>query len=386
MKFQNAPIARLMSAAASKTGPLRAAGIDPCVRATDGVEATIRRALSAAGLLGEAQGLPKAAPRPDSAIVGIARRVARASERTQAPAPHGPAGVGTFSAYAFSNAAGSRNYKLYVPAAHAAEGGADVPLVVMLHGCTQTPDDFAAGTRMNALAERHGFLVVYPAQAANANGSKCWNWFRPEDQQREGGEPAIIAGIVREVAASHRVDPGRVFAAGLSAGAAMAVVLGVTHPELFAAVGAHSGLPYAAAHDMASAFAAMQGGGANGGSGRAHPAAAACVPTIVFHGDSDRTVDARNGDAIVAHAAAGTADAARLRATADTGATAGRSYVRTLHADASGKAVVEQWLVHGAGHAWSGGSAQGSFTDGSGPDASAEMVRFFLAQRPGSDA
>jgi poly(hydroxyalkanoate) depolymerase family esterase len=268
---------------------------------------------------------------------------------------------------------------VYVPAGYRAEASEPVPLVVMLHGCTQTPEDFAAGTRMNALADAHGFLVAYPAQAPHANGTKCWNWFRPDDQGRDRGEPAILAGIAREIGAHYRIDERRIFVAGLSAGASMAVILGVTYPDVFAAVGAHSGLPYGAANDMPSAFAAMKGGNANraGTSNSAGP----CAPVIVFHGDRDTTVDARNGAAIVAHATNGRFgdDEPRVSTETDT-VPGGRAYTRTIYADERDGAVVEHWVLHGAGHAWSGGSASGSFTDPSGPDASAEMVRFFLSR------
>jgi poly(hydroxyalkanoate) depolymerase family esterase len=249
-------------------------------------------------------------------------------------------------------------------------------MVVMLHGCTQTPEDFAAGTRMNALAERHRFLVLYPAQAANANGQKCWNWFRSADQKRDSGEPSLIAGMTRKVASEYRVDERRIFAAGLSAGAAMAVILGATYPDLYAAVGAHSGLPFGAAHDMVSAFGAMQG---NGGT-RSSAVKVASVPTIVFHGDADHTVNAKNGATIVEQATLGRVDQARLSSSIEQGASGVRKYTRTIFANGCNQPVVEEWVLHGAGHAWSGGSPEGSFTDGSGPDASTEMVRFFYAQ------
>lgn len=353
-----------------------------------GVADTIEKALSAAGL-----GQGDAASVERATVVGVVAREAGASAPGAGNARFGPkssgnpARAGEFTSRSYSNDAGTRGYKLYVPAGYAADGDA-LPMVVMLHGCTQSPDDFAAGTRMNALADRHGFLVVYPEQAANANGSKCWNWFRPEDQDRGRGEPSLIAGITREVAAGYRVDAGRVFVAGLSAGAAMAVILGATYPELYAAVGAHSGLPYRAAHDMPSAFGAMKGSGAIGRASRqsvttgtAPRDAGRDVPTIVFHGDRDLTVHARNGAAIVAQATAGRTGQARLGMSMREGADAGgRRHRRTVHADAAGRPLVEQWDLHGAGHAWSGGSAAGSFTDAAGPDASAEMIRFFYAQ------
>ena len=261
-------------------------------------------------------------------------------------------------------------------------------MLVMLHGCTQSADDFAAGTRMNQLADAHGFLVLYPEQAAHANASRCWNWFRPQDQQRDGGEPALIAGIVREVAARQDADPQRIFVAGLSAGAAMAVVLGQTYPDLFAGVGAHSGLPYASAHDMATALAAMKGGrsglpGARRAAQAAPNKAARPVPTIVFHGDRDHTVQPSNGDQIVQQAQAAyqaQAGATPLQASTQDGqASSGRRYSRTVLANAAGQPQIESWTLHGAGHAWSGGDSRGTYTDGSGPDASAEMLRFFLA-------
>ena len=286
------------------------------------------------------------------------------------PAAGAPAaGGGQFNSFDFSNAAGSRPYKLYVPAC--GQAGVAMPLVVMLHGCTQSPDDFAAGTRMNDWAERDGFLVCYPGQTSAANGQKCWNWFNDGDQRRDRGEPALIAGITRDVMTRHAVDPARVYVAGLSAGGALAATMGQTYPDLYAAVGVHSGLACGAARDMSSAFGAMrQGGGPRVmGNGPTAP-----VPTIVFHGDRDSTVYPVNADEVAAQ----TLHGAAIRAEVEQGAVPdGHSYRRTRFHDADGRALVEQWSVHGAGHAWAGGSAAGSFTDPQGPDASGEMLRFF---------
>jgi len=268
-----------------------------------------------------------------------------------------------FLARRFSNAAGSRNYKLYVPGSYR---GRPMPLVVMLHGCTQTPDDFAAGTRMNEIAEQEGFLVAYPAQNAAANMQKCWNWFEAAHQRRDEGEPAMIAGLTREIMRDWAVDPRRVYIAGLSAGGALAAIMGQTYPDLYAAVGVHSGLACGAARDMPSAFAAMRQGSAGGNTQRRS------VPTIVFHGDSDKTVHPRNGDAVVAQAAP--AGATRTAGGLSAG---GRRYRRTVHTSHDGKTAAEYWIVEGAGHAWGGGSTAGSFTDPAGPDASREMIRFF---------
>jgi len=280
-----------------------------------------------------------------------------------------------FLACTFSNRAGSRPYKLYVPSGY---HGQSVPLIIMLHGCTQSPDDFAAGTRMNAAAEQHTFLVAYPGQTSSANMQKCWNWFRAADQQRDAGEPSLIAGITREVMLDYAIDTRRVYIAGLSAGGAAAAIMGDAYPDLYAAIGVHSGLACGAARDMPSAFAAMQGnGGPAPRRARTGPAASnpRVVPTIVFHGDHDTTVNPTNADLVVAQSGQG----ASLRRWVEKGqVSGGLAYSRMLHANASGETMVEQWVIHGAGHAWSGGSPAGSYTLPQGPDATGEMVRFFL--------
>lgn len=306
-------------------------------------------------------------PQPD-AIAPLAE----AARRWQGRAAH-PAGAdptvregARFEERTFAGPAGSRSYKLYVPGGFS---GTALPLVVMLHGCTQSPDDFAAGTRMNEVAEELGLLVAYPAQSKAANASRCWNWFNGEDQKRGRGEPSLIAGMVREIMADLPVRADQVYVAGLSAGGAAAAVLAETYPDLFAAVGVHSGLACGAASDMASAFGAMRDGG------RAPTARGAGVPTIVFHGDRDSTVNPVNADRVMAQAGA----QRRLQETVTEGTSAGgMRFTRHVASDGTGAAVLEQWILHGAGHAWSGGSSAGSFTDPRGPDASREMVRFFL--------
>ncbi len=295
--------------------------------------------------------------------LGLDGLVGPIPNRAPAPLPEGA----RFGERNFTNEAGSRAYKLYIPSGYT---GQPIPLVVMLHGCTQSPDDFAAGTQMNELAEEQTFLVAYPAQAQSANVSKCWNWFSEADQQRDRGEPSLIAGITRQIIRDFSVEPGRVYVAGLSAGGAAAAIMGSAYPDLFAAVGVHSGLACGAARDMPSAFAAMRQGGAPQNSGTKQP-----VPTIVFHGDRDTTVNPVNGDQVIAQSKADS----DLRSTVSRGqAPGGMSYTRTVSCDDGGHPVLEHWVLHGAGHAWSGGSPSGSYTEPRGPDASREMMRFFL--------
>lgn len=283
---------------------------------------------------------------------------------------------GHFVTARFSNTAGTREYKVYVPAAPKADG---LALVVMLHGCKQNPDDFAAGTRMNALAEEEGLIVVYPSQARSANGFQCWNWFQTQDQSRDQGEPSLIAGITRDVIARYQVDPQRVYVAGLSAGGAMAAIMATTYPDLYTAVGIHSGLPYAAASDVNSAYAAMRGDAVNRAAelSRESPVLRS-VPAIIFHGDADATVHPDNGEQLLAQAAPLNGKSSALSGVVQRGSVRGRAYTTTLYRDREGKSLLEHWVVHGAGHAWFGGSKAGSYTDPSGPDASREMVRFFL--------
>jgi poly(hydroxyalkanoate) depolymerase family esterase len=285
-----------------------------------------------------------------------------------------PAGA-RFETHDFANEAGSRRYKLYVPSRYRGE---PLPLVVMLHGCTQSPDDFAAGTKMNERAEEQGLFVAYPAQPKSANPAKCWNWFEGSEQRRGHGEPSLIAGITRQIMRDFPVEAGSVYVAGLSAGGAAAAIMGATYPDLYAAVGVHSGLACGAARDIASAFAAMRRGG-----NPAEPSARAnrtMVPTIVFHGDEDKTVNPVNGDQVIAQAKLGM----DLKTTVVRGrAAGGMSFLRTIQSDDTGRSMLEQWVLQGAGHAWSGGSPAGSYTDPRGPDASREMVRFFLQHSTG---
>lgn len=319
--------------------------------------AAIQAALGAAAAPADADDLNVI----DVAAYEVGRQAPAQPAPTVKPGPSGQFISGSHT----EGAAGTREYKLYIPPA-SFEG--PLPLVVMLHGCTQNPDDFAAGTQMNEAALQRGFYVLYPAQTQHANSSRCWNWFKHNHQKRGRGEPALLAGMTRDVMKRYSIDPQRVYVAGLSAGGAMAAILGDAYPDLFAAVGVHSGLATGSATNVQDALSVMQTGAAPGARTTASP------PTIVFHGDQDATVNPANGEHVVA-ASAGASRPEHKRARSPNG----RDYTRRVYKEADGRVVAEHWAVHGAGHAWSGGSAQGSYTDGHGPDATEEMLRFFLA-------
>ena len=295
--------------------------------------------------------------------------------------------------YTYNGPRSSHPYSVYTPTKY--QVGTAVPLVVMLHGCTQTARDFAAGTQMNRLAEEYGFVVVYPQQTRTYNQNLCWNWFASANQYRGSGEPAILAGIVqtmKQEQTSWSIDPHRIYVAGHSAGAAMAVILGATYPDLFAAIGVHSGLEYQAASSLNNSLKAMYQGGPDPvqqgqAAYDAMGGAARVVPTIVFHGTHDQTVSSINGDQVVQQWMHTDQLASQGRYVADfqhpttsriKQVPGARSYTVSIWKNGTGREVQVYWKVNGMGHAWSGGSSDGSYTDPHGPNASLAMYHFFM--------
>lgn len=303
------------------------------------------------------------------------------------------ASSGTWQQFTYSGPAGSRPYDVYTPAGY--QVGTSVPLFVMLHGCTQTPSDFATGTQMDALADAHQFIVVYPQQTSQYNSAECWNWFLPADQSRGSGEPAIIAGIVQTVeqtTSRWTINTSRVYVAGLSAGAAMSVILGATYPDIFAAIGVGSGMEYKAATSAGGAVVAQTYGGPNPttqgqAAYNAMGSRAREVPTISFQGTSDTVVYPINGNQVVQqwmetdYLASGgvyNANFSSPNTIINGQVPFGQAYTEYIWNDNNGREVQEYWVVYYMGHAWSGGSAAGSYTDPYGPSASQAIYTFFM--------
>ena len=290
-------------------------------------------------------------------------------------------GPATFTDGTYAREGKTHHYKLFIP------GGATVarrPMVVMLHGCTQNPDDFAIGTDMNNVAGAAGWVLLYPAQPARANHMRCWNWFKAGPEPG-AGEPAWIAALTKRIHDEQRIDPNRTFIAGLSAGAAMAVLTAELYPALFKGVGVHSGLAAHAAANVMEALSVMKHG-PRARQKRAYSTdtreSKPIVPRIVFHGDADNIVDPENGEHII-EAAIAHAKVAEpgliLNETENQGAAGGMSYTQVIYTGTANRPIAEYWRLHGAGHTWSGGNERGSYANASGPSASAEFLRFFDA-------
>ena len=327
---------------------------------------------------------PLVAKAPTAVIILPALAVSLASPSPagyQPPQTTPPGRRATFTKHAFTFEGDSYPYRLCVPNAAQADADRLMPLVVLLHGCKQDALDFAHGTAMNTLAEQHHAMVLYPEQTISGNAMRCWNWFDPSHQQAGRGEPGMIAALTQKIIAQEGADPARIYVAGLSAGGAMAAVVAGLYPDLFAAVGVHSGLAAGAAQDVMSAFTAMR----SGAKGHKTPA----LPTIVFHGTADTTVNPDNSEfitdaALAAYKASGLALVkSKSKVESSTAPGNPEHAERTVYSNASGTPFVESWIIKAGPHAWSGGSAQGSYTDPDGPDASAAMLAFFLLHEKG---
>jgi poly(hydroxyalkanoate) depolymerase family esterase len=294
--------------------------------------------------------------------------------------------AGTLSSGDFTGPAGTQHYELYVPSSY--KKGTAAPLVVALHGCTQTADQFRELTQWDKLAEAKGFLVVFPEQNANSNSQKCWNFFQGEHMQRGSGEPAEIADLTTWVEQNYTVNPDMVYVNGLSAGGAMASVMATTYPDLYAAVGIGSGCEYAATAGCAGSKSAppVQAGQS---SYQVMGAQAHKMPFIVFEGDADTTVPPVNAAQVVEQwqvtndwiddgANNGSVPRAPTSTTTEV-APGGRSYTLNSYGDGHGAELGQFWLVGGMGHAWSGGCSCQSYSDPAGPDETAAMYAFFVA-------
>ena len=310
--------------------------------------------------------VPAATPKRKKAGAKSATRRS-VSKQTRRPAP------GSFVNGNFVGPHGSLDYMLYTPLGSARRR---LPLVVMLHGCSQSAADFATGTGMNALADVLGFLVLYPQQSVSANIGRCWNWHRPGDQERGRGEPAVVAALTLQIIENCKANPARVYIAGISAGGAAAAIIAAAYSDLYAAVGVHSGLARGTVSTLGAALSAMRNGpsGESGGTTK-HP-----LPTIIFHGDQDRVVHPSNATGFSTHLLR-SSHRSIVSLTEKGRSIGGRDFTRTVYRQGLGEVLLDDWTVHGSGHAWSGGRAAGSHTDPAGPDASRAMARFFLARK-----
>lgn len=324
------------------------------------------RPLSAAFSLGDAM-----ASADHIARKGVAKLTRGRSEKSIVLPPRSK--PGSFITGDFRCPKGNLSYKLYTPIGSARRR---MPLVVMLHGCSQSAADFAAGTGMNGLADELGFLVLYPQQSQSANLARCWNWHAPANQARGSGEPAVIAALTRHALALGRANPSRVYIAGLSAGGAAAAIIGAAYPDIFVAIGVHSGIAQGNIRSMGAAMSAMRGEARSRSTGKVRRP----LPMIVFHGDQDRVVHPSNASVFL-HNMERSLPGPLVSQSVSGRSGKGRDFTRKIYRSKFGNIVLEDWTVHGSGHGWSGGRVTGSYTDPAGPEASREMLRFFLSRR-----
>ena len=328
------------------------------------LQALVRAARPAKGKKAAAAKAPAPAP------------VARARRPAGKPLP----ASGEWRAGIAPGPAGARRFQLYTPPGLALRAGEKLPLLVMLHGCGQTGRELATVSRMNRLAARERFLVLYPEQERVANTHGCWNWFELRSG-RAAAEAATVLAAVDLVARRHPVDLARVAVAGLSAGASLAVLMAALYPGRFCAVAMHSGVAPGTAESAASAMAAMHGRreahlpGALADA--AVPGAPLLPPLLVLHGDADGVVSVRNAAATALLWAGALGARAGAIRTLQRGQ---RHAMRVTEFKARGRTVVALREVNGLGHAWSGGAAGRPYSDPAGPDASALIWAFVARQ------
>lgn len=305
----------------------------------------------------------------------VGRSVARKALKPTMARLTKPAGVGDWLSGMATGPAGVRSFRVYRPPAIVA--GERLPLLVMLHGCGQNANSFATSTRMNAVAARERFIVLYPEQDRIANVQGCWNWF-DTGSGRAYGEAELIMNAINQTCLLYPVDRGCIAVAGLSAGASMAALLASRHPERFKAVVMHSGVPPGTAHSGIGALGAMHGRRSTA----ALPVTPANTttslpPLMVIHGNLDHVVAPSNGRAAVETWASATG----ARVGTPRVVQRGKRYPTTVTDFKRGRVVVATHVeVRRLGHAWSGGAAKQQFSDEKGPDASRMVWAFFSRQ------
>ena len=312
-----------------------------------------------------------------------------------------PAHAGSWTSGTVKNASGSLDYKLFVSSTYRKDK--PVPLVLMLHGCTQKAEELAAISGFNELADKNSFLVAYPEQSAAANPLRCWNWFDPKHQSRDAGESSLIAAVIQDIRASYTIDQKRTYAVGISAGGAMAVVMGTTYPELFAGLAVIAGMEYKAGLTVQEGLAAMKQGGPDPNQQgilafqaiQKSPAGSVMrLPLIVFQGTKDPYLNPVNADQLIAQWAqthdylddGKDNDSVNVQSASEkTGVVPnGYRFTKYSYNDSKGHLLLEKWIVEGLGHAWPGSSAANPFADAKGPNASEEILRFFSETTSGS--
>ena len=321
--------------------------------------------------------------RTPTALLAVAGLLAAAAVGPQSAS----GAAGSLVKGSYTGPDGTLSYEVYVPSGYVAERR--VPLIVALHGCSENAEQFRQVTRFDELAEAKNAIVVFPDKSSYADSTSCWNWFKTSHMQRGTGEPALIAGVVDKVRQNYAIDDRRIYATGLSAGGAMASVMSATYPDVFAAAGVGSGCEYAAGASCAG-YRGIDPEDAGQRAYQAMGTQAREVPVIVFQGDQDKTVPEVNAEQLVqqwqatddwaddgARNSTIPADPVKVKDPAPSGG--GHTYTVRDYADGQGNELIQFWVVHGMGHAWSGGCDCEAYADTNGPNESAAMYAFFMS-------